>query len=333
MVMIQGIQETSEHIRPIQFIEVGKQPQVSAPFLRITTCGLLSIEVVEEIVSTDPPLARYVSLTPEQLRGRGTAPALTLLKLLLSRPERFALKDGLMDAFCRDRELFSNVRLDNIVSLLRGLLCPPHYGDLRTHLVAHVRSSPGGGDGYQLAPYPLIWVDNEALTRYGEQAARMERFGDDALPYWEQAYALAKRGIYVAKDTLPMPQIDGNRVTKTGLVPCSPTETLERLSRALAKPSPLDETTLLALEKRVQDCWHFRPDILGIISSNLLQVVLEHLQQVSTFLAGALLPSIRTRLCALACELAQIAGWTLYEMRSFLQAQAYYELLYRATTI
>ncbi len=196
MVIVQGSQEPSDQIRPIQFLAVGNHSQVPAPLIRITTCGLLSIEVVEEIVSTDPPLARYVPLTPEQLRGRGTAPALTLLKLLLSRPERFALKEWLTEQFCRDRELFSNVRLDNIVSLLRGVLCPPAYEALRTHLVAYVRSSPGGGDGYQLAAFPLIWVDSEALAWYVEQAARLERFSDEALPYWERAYALAKRGTY-----------------------------------------------------------------------------------------------------------------------------------------
>jgi hypothetical protein len=170
---------------------------IPAPFLRITTCGLLTIEVVEEVVSTEPPLAQYTSLTPEQLRGRGTAPALTLLKLLLSCPERFALKDWLMNQFCRDRELFSNVRLDNIASQLRSLVCPSAYEGLRKHLVTLVRSSPVSGDGYQLAAYPLIWTDIDALTKNAEQAARMERFGDDPLPFWERVYALVKRGVYL----------------------------------------------------------------------------------------------------------------------------------------
>ncbi|MEO9030675.1 MAG: bacterial transcriptional activator domain-containing protein, partial [Ktedonobacteraceae bacterium] len=140
------------------------------------------------------------TLTPEQLRGRGTAPALTLLKLLLSRPERFALKDWITEQFCRDQELFSNVRLDNIVSQLRGLLCPSSYEDLRTHLVTHLRSSPGSGYGYQLAAYPLIWVDSDALLWNSEQAARLERFGDNPLSYWERSYQLAKRGMYLPNE-------------------------------------------------------------------------------------------------------------------------------------
>src|SRR5258708_2729250 len=197
MTSIQRGSQAVEQVQIIQLVEVGPRQAVPVPFLRITTCGLLTIEVIEEVVSTDPPLARYRSFTPEQLRGRGTAPALILLKLFLSCPERFGLRDWLIDQFCRDRELFSSVRLDNIVSQLRSLLCPGEYEDLRKHLVAHVRSSPSSGDGYQLASHPLIWVDSEALVWNVEQAVRMERFGDDALPYWERAYLLARRGPYL----------------------------------------------------------------------------------------------------------------------------------------
>ncbi len=197
MTSIQQGLHTQELVRPISFIAFGPQQAVPVPLIRVNTCGLLTLESVAEVVSTDPPLARYVSLTPEQLRGRGTAPALTLLKLLLNRYEHFASKDWLLEQFCRDGELFTSARIENIVSLLRGLLCPPDYQELRTHLVAHVRGSMSSGDGYQLALYPLIWVDSEALAWNVEQAARMERFGDDGLPFWERAYSLAKRGPYL----------------------------------------------------------------------------------------------------------------------------------------
>jgi hypothetical protein len=204
MTIIPATQKESEWVRPIQFLEIGKLTMVPAPLLRITTCGLLRIEVVEEVIDGEQPLARYVSFAPDQLRGRGLAPALLLLKLLLSspkpllsNPERFASKDWLIQQFCRDRELFSNVRLDNIVSQLRSLLCPDAYEGLRTHLVAHVRSSPARGDGYQLAAYPLIWTNINSLSWNMEQGARMERFGDDPLPSWERSYTLVKRGIYL----------------------------------------------------------------------------------------------------------------------------------------
>src|SRR5260370_36696545 len=68
---------------------------------------------------------------------------------------------------------------------------------LRKHLVAYVHGGRGSGDGYQLAPYPLLWVDVDALDWYVEQAARMERFGDEPYSFWEQAYQLASRGMYL----------------------------------------------------------------------------------------------------------------------------------------
>ncbi len=191
---------SGESIRPIQLLPVGSLQAVPAPLIRVTTCGLLTIEIVAEVVSSDPPLARYVSLTPEQRRGRGTAPALLLLKLFLNRYGRFADKDWLLTQFCRDGELYTSARIENIVSLLRGLLCPPDAQELRAHLVAYVRGSSKSSDGYQLAGYPLIWVDSEALAWNVEQAARMERFGDDGLPFWERAYALAKRGPYLPEE-------------------------------------------------------------------------------------------------------------------------------------
>lgn len=103
-------------------------------------------------------------------------------------------------------------------------------------------------------------------------------------------------------------------------------EILERLAQALARPTQIDEATLLGLEQAVKDCWRFRPDILGMISPDFLQVPLDHLQKVTVLLSGSLLPSTRVRLCAIACELTQIIAWTLYEMRMFSQAQAYYEM-------
>lgn len=196
-VMTNTEHQPSEHVAPIQFLYMDHLKELPAPFVRITTCGLLSLAILKEVVPTDPPQARYQVFTPEHLHGRGPAPALMLLKLLVSRPQRFALRDWLMQQFCHERELFSNVRLDNIASQLRSLLCPETYEGLRTRLVAHARSRSDSGDGFQLASYPLIWIDHEALAWNVEQAARMERFGDDPLPFWEHAYALAKGGDYL----------------------------------------------------------------------------------------------------------------------------------------
>jgi hypothetical protein len=185
-----------ERIRPVSLITVGKQDQTPAPLVRVMTCGLLTLEIAQAIVSTDPPQARYRVLVPERLRERGVVPALTLLKLLVSRPQRFAPADWLREQFCRgEGEAFSSKRLDTLAWLLRDLLCPPAYESLRRQIVAHTRAMSGGG--YQLAGYPLVWVDHEALGWNVEQAVRMERFGDDPLPFWQRADALARRGDYL----------------------------------------------------------------------------------------------------------------------------------------
>jgi DNA-binding SARP family transcriptional activator len=196
MMQITPMQEQPGSIWPLQLLTMSEQPQVPAPLVRLTTCGLLTLEIFEEIVSTDPLQARYRVLTPDLLHGRGKVPALTLLKLLVSRPNRFAPADWLLEAFCRAQgEAFSSKRLDTLAWMLRDLLCPSAYQQIRTSLVAHSRGI--SGPGYRLAGHPLIWVDHEALAWNVEQAIRMERFGDNPLPFWQRAYELAKRGEYL----------------------------------------------------------------------------------------------------------------------------------------
>jgi len=46
---------------------------------------LLTLEVLEQVVRNDSLQARYQVLTSDQLHGRGMAPILTLLKLLIAR--------------------------------------------------------------------------------------------------------------------------------------------------------------------------------------------------------------------------------------------------------
>jgi hypothetical protein len=196
MTSMQWPLDSGTTIRPMRLLAVGDRLQVPAPLIRVRTCGLLTLEILHEIVSTDPPQARYTVLTPDRLHGRGVAPSLTLLKLLVGRPHRFAPADWLREQFCRgEGEAFSTKRLDTLAWLLRDLLCPPAYAALRRQIVAHARAL--GGVGYQLAGYPLIWVDHEALCWNVEQAVRMERFGDDPLPFWQRAYELARRGEYL----------------------------------------------------------------------------------------------------------------------------------------
>jgi hypothetical protein len=62
-------------IYPIQFIDRGEVSDLPAPLVRLSTCGGLTIEVLEDVISVAPPQARYRRLSPDNLRGRGIAPA------------------------------------------------------------------------------------------------------------------------------------------------------------------------------------------------------------------------------------------------------------------
>jgi DNA-binding SARP family transcriptional activator len=134
----------------------------------------------------------------ERLLGRGAAPALSLLKALLCQPHRFALRDWLMEQFwpntTRSR---AEERLDDVASGLRTLLRPP---ESQAKILHYVYGGPGSGSGYRLEGYPYIWVDADAFVWNVEQAARMERFGDDPLPLWERAYELAKCGTFLPEE-------------------------------------------------------------------------------------------------------------------------------------
>jgi len=188
---------------PIQFVQVGNRQDVPAPLARVSTCGMMQIEVLKEVVSRNPPLGRYECLPVQTLHGRGAIPSLMLLKLLVGRPHRFATKDWLSTALQGEMEQGALVRVDTTSTYLRKLLygLPEHdeTNPLHLLLVAHLRNGRSSGPGYQLAPYPLLWMDTDALFSHAEHAALLERMGepDLALSFWERAYALARRGSYL----------------------------------------------------------------------------------------------------------------------------------------
>jgi hypothetical protein len=171
----------------------------TVPLVRIFACGPFTIEILQEAPAGDAGQARYAPLPPERLHGRGPAPAVTFLKLLISHPDRYAPKDWLIEHLRTDDYTITPGRLENIVSFVRKLLSLPD-GTRPAGMLRYVRASHESGDGYRLAPYPLIWLDVDALAHTVRQACLLERFGDDALPYWERAYQLASRGTYLAEE-------------------------------------------------------------------------------------------------------------------------------------
>ncbi|HEU5377431.1 MAG TPA: bacterial transcriptional activator domain-containing protein [Ktedonobacteraceae bacterium] len=308
MMTMQRDSQVFERVRPIRFIQVGTRQEIPAPLIRVTTCGLLTIDIIDEVISTDPPLARYTSLTPALLRGRGTVPALTMLKLLLNRHERFAPRDWLREQYCHDREVFSSVRLDNIVWQLRNLLCPPTYAEIRKQVVVHIHSSIGSGNGFQLAAFPLIWVDSEALAWHVEQAARMERFGDNGLPFWECAYALAKRGEYLP-DEMYSPWSSFRRGEVAGMLRQS-VQALARLYQAHDGAAGEEEALFLLRgywqeHRRDEDILRPLMELLG--RRECFQQALEYYEQCCRLLADdQCQPDPRTQDVAAYLRLKQI---------------------------
>ncbi len=181
---------------------------IGVPLVRIWTCGLLAIEVLRE-VRYDPDghlVLVYEAPAKHQMQRKGSTTALNLLKLLASQPGRFSTKDWLLEKLHRSRgdqeELGGLTRFDNVVSLLRGLLCPqgmPGEDQVRKVLVEWISSTPESGTGYRLACFPLIWVDVDAMAAHVRMAQECEAVGQDAFPSWHEAYEIGKRGPFLAE--------------------------------------------------------------------------------------------------------------------------------------
>lgn len=198
-------------IYPIQLVQVRGGGSLPAPLARISACGMLTIDLLQDVVSVDPPRGRYVTLSTSTLQGRGVNSAISLLKLLVSRPHRFASKDWLVEQMRRsaspdeeEEEGGPGIgRLDNVASLLRTLLVSvlqprEDLEQVRLLLLSFLRTGRESGPGYQLAAYPLIWLDTDAIAWNVERGALLDSFGDEhALPLWERAYELVSRGAYL----------------------------------------------------------------------------------------------------------------------------------------
>jgi DNA-binding SARP family transcriptional activator len=169
----------------------GNCPE-AVPQLRIRLCGPFQMEWV------DPTTGAALSAVDPTVGSRDRAAAISLLALLLCQPNRQAHRDWVMEQFWPEgRRDVAIHRLENIFFCLRKLLRPPSGGESLVHSTIGKKS---GGTSYCLEAYPTLWVDTDALTWNVEQAARMERFGDDALPFWERAFALLKRGPFLVDD-------------------------------------------------------------------------------------------------------------------------------------
>jgi tetratricopeptide (TPR) repeat protein len=190
------------------------------PLARIHTCGTPAIEVLIDLQSGPDgrPRAVYGPPASSLLEIKGMTTAFLLLALLASQPHCFAAKDFLMQTLPHVRHASTAdeedalegdgalKRLDNVVSLLRRLLCPPkllvssNANKLRKHLVRYVRATPESGPGYRLAGLPLLWLDVEGMETSIKRARSLEERGEDGLEEWQAVYQIGMRGSFLGHE-------------------------------------------------------------------------------------------------------------------------------------
>lgn len=161
------------------------------PSVRIWLCGPFQVEW------RDPDTEATHLMVAQDLHGSDVGRAFSLLKLLLCQPGRQASRDWILEQFWPEQSRDGAIhRLETIASALRTLLLPAS-GD--ESLLSSIRSKQNGLV-YTLSAYPQFWVDSDAIIWNAEQAARMERFGHDSLPFWQRAFDLLKRGPFLADE-------------------------------------------------------------------------------------------------------------------------------------
>jgi tetratricopeptide (TPR) repeat protein len=190
------------------------------PLARIRTCGTFLVEVLIDLhPGPDGRLqAIYGPPAASLLETKGMTTAFLLLALLASQPDCFAAKDFLSQTLPHSRqntiadeendleEDGALKRPDNVVCLLRKLLCPPKLlklpeaSKLRKHLVRYVRATGGSGPGYRLARFPLLWLDVEAMETYTARARLLEERGEDGLEEWRAVYQIGMRGSFLGHE-------------------------------------------------------------------------------------------------------------------------------------
>lgn len=156
---------------------------------RIYTFGLFHIDWV------DPSTGHIFPLPPERLQGQNAGSALSVLKALLSCPDRFATRSWLLEQFWpTSRQHSAQERLSDVVSSLRGLLRPPGS---KAMLVHYIHGAEGAGAGYRLEGYPHVWCDAHAFEWYVQHASLLDQRGQDSTFCWNRAFQLKERGIYL----------------------------------------------------------------------------------------------------------------------------------------
>jgi DNA-binding SARP family transcriptional activator len=174
--------------------DAGVYNRTEHPLIRIITLGEFALERLVPTPSRaqdEPP--RYTRVVRSEWCNRG--PAMALLKVLLCRANRRASKDELIEAVWPDHEAINAAHaLDSAASILRRhILRTSEAGSLLLTL----RSS--SETIFKLPGQHRLWVDADAFLAFVSKAMRAECQGQNPIPLFEEAYALA-RGEFLEDD-------------------------------------------------------------------------------------------------------------------------------------
>jgi DNA-binding SARP family transcriptional activator len=177
----------------------SEQIPTSAPVLRVYLFGECVLERLVAGSEEAGQTPRYARVSNDEWKGRG--PALALLKLLLCRHHRRAMKDELVAALWpepdedeEEKRLKNADRaLDAAVSVLRKVLGTADGGSLLT------TTSCGDGTIYKLPGQECVWVDADAFEQCTHKALKATHM-QEAIPLWESAYQLTRRGEFLEED-------------------------------------------------------------------------------------------------------------------------------------
>ncbi len=152
------------------------------PRVRLSTLGHFRFE---RLVRHHDQELSYSLMSNAEWQGKGKA--LTLLKVLLCQHNRRATRDKLIDLLWSEEEQheMKDIRaaLKTTAVVVRDVL----RIDSEESLLISLLSS----DELMLAEQQQVWVDADAFETLVHQAVRMTQ-RQDALPLWEQAYALTQ---------------------------------------------------------------------------------------------------------------------------------------------
>jgi hypothetical protein len=162
-----------------------------------------------------------------------------------------------------------------------------------------------GKDGQPLAPDAQTLDVREYLRTKSIRRSQSQPFGGRAQDKDLLRRQFLQESLRTASDSFVNPNL------------------LLRLQHAFGQPLPIDETFLQVLEARTEQFWHNRHTATFTVG-DLWRYIADHLHKTLTFLDTSLLPLQRSRLCALLCKTAQLAGVLAYDAGQSEHARTWY---------